>query len=643
MNIYSDSSHAALKYLKNTEVNINNVLLMTGDFNIRDNIWDPSFSFHSSISDDLIMVADSFDLSLSSPVFPGPTRFSDTAGESNSVIDLMFLRSGSEELDHHLILPDYRLSSDHVPLTIDILIDTEIIQSTKLSITPGSDQEKKFIQEVISNLSIIDTSNIDNTEKLDLVINQIGSIIDHARSKNAKRTRISRHSKQWWTQLCSTAISKYRTSRSLENWKAFKVTVREAKRSYFNSKILEIANSRCGPWELMNWTKKRNLPATEAINFNGSPCLSLDSLWDALHKSFNNALHRQVNVSILNEIERKPCNPWNPFSSNEFKSAIHKCSDHSAPGPDKMSWRHWKLILANEECLSKITHIADACINLGHWPDYFKISTTIVIPKPNKQSYDNPKSFRPIILLNTLGKLIEKAIAERIQFTVASNDFIHPSQLGGLKFKSMSDAGIALTHIVRSRWVKGKSTSTLAFDISQFFPSLNHRLLVLILEKAGLDIKVSKFFASYLVQRSTKYLWNDFISPSFEVNVGVGQGSALSPILSALYLSPLIYILEKRLKNLNLRVSILSFVDDGLFIAQNKSFSSSNSQLFCSYNVLSNLLNSFGLIVEHSKTKIFHFSRSHGPFNPPPLDLSPIGGPILRPKDSWRYLGFIFD
>ena len=308
-----------------------------------------------------------------------------------------------------------------------------------------------------------------------------------------------------------------------------------------------------------------------------------------------------------------------------------------------MSWQHWKLILVNEECFSKIINIADACINLGHWPEYFKISTTIIIPKPNKQSYDNPKSFYPIVLLNTLGKLIEKVIAERIQFTVAANDFIHPSQLGGLKFKSTADAGIVLTHIVRSGWVKGKSTSTLAFDISQFFPSLNHCLLVLILEKAGLDICVSNFFASYLVQRSTKYLWNDFISPLFMVNIGVGQGSALSPILSALYLSSLIYILEKRLKNLKLPISILSFVDDGLFIAQNKSFSSSNSQLFCSYNVLSNLLNSFSLIVKHSKTEIFHFSRSHGPFNPPPLDLSPIGGPTLCPKDSWRYLGFIFD
>ena len=127
------------------------------------------------------------------------------------------------------------------------------------------------------------------------------------------------------------------------------------------------------------------------------------------------------------------------------------------------------------------------------------------------------------------------------------------------------------------------------------------------------------------------------------MNVGVGQGSALSPILSALYLSLVLYILEKHLKNLKIPVFFISFVDDGLIIAQNKSINISNFQLFCSYNVLSNLLNNFGLIVEHSKTDIFHFNRSHGVFNPPPLNISTIRGPILRPKDSWKYLGFIFN
>jgi len=270
-------------------------------------------------------------------------------------------------------------------------------------------------------------------------------------------------------------------------------------------------------------------------------------------------------------------------------------------------------------CLSKIINIADACISLSYWPNYFKVSTTVVIPKPNKPLYDSPKAFRPIVLLNTLGKLIEKVIAERLQFIVASNNFVHPSQLRGLKSKSTIDAGVALTHIVRSGWTKGRNTSTLAFDIAQFFPSLNHRFLILVLEKAGLDSKVSNFFASYLIQRSTKYSWNNLSSPSFDINVGVGQGSALSPILSMLYISPLLYILENRFNNLNIPISILSFIDDELFIVQDKSFLSSNSHLFCGYNILSNLLDSFGLIIEHSKTEVFHFSRNHGAFNPSPL------------------------
>ena len=194
----------------------------------------------------------------------------------------------------------------------------------------------------------------------------------------------------------------------------------------------------------MNWVKKRKLPATEAIKYDGGPCLSPKSLWNAFHNSFNTALHCQVDLDILNEVERKPCQVWNPFSRFEFLSVIHKCSDSSAPGPDKMSWRHWKIIIKNDECLSKIINIANACINLGHWPKYFKSSTTVVIPKPNKTAYDNPKAFQPIVLLNTLGKLVEKVIAERLQFLVASNNFVHPSQLGGLKFKSTSDVGIAL-------------------------------------------------------------------------------------------------------------------------------------------------------------------------------------------------------
>ena len=139
-------------------------------------------------------------------------------------------------------------------------------------------------------------------------------------------------------------------------------------------------------------------------------------------------------------------------------------------------------------------------------------------------------------------------IGERLQFHTIFNNFIHPSQLRDLKQRSIINTGVVLTHIVQSEWVKNLSTSTLAFDIAQFFPFLNHQLLFLILDKTGLNYKISTFFKNYLTERKTKYLWNDFISPSFNINVGVGQGSALSPIIFAFYLSPIFFSLENHLK-----------------------------------------------------------------------------------------------
>ena len=147
------------------------------------------------------------------------------------------------------------------------------------------------------------------------------------------------------------------------------------------------------------------------------------------------------------------------------------------------------------------------------------------------------------------------------------------------------------------------------------------------------DSKVYHFFLNYLIGKKMWYCWNKFSSQFFNVDVGVGQGSALSPILSALYISPVFHILEKHLKNLKIPVSILSFINNSLFVAQSKSLTISNSFLFYSYNIVSLLLKKFDLILEHGKIEVFHYSRSHGTFNFPSLNLPALRGPLLRPKD----------
>jgi len=68
INVYSDDQQSVFKHLKNTEVNLNNVLIMIGDFNIKDNDWDSLYPHYSTHADSLREIVDSFNLELSTPI-----------------------------------------------------------------------------------------------------------------------------------------------------------------------------------------------------------------------------------------------------------------------------------------------------------------------------------------------------------------------------------------------------------------------------------------------------------------------------------------------------------------------------------------------------------------------------------------------
>ena len=384
---------------------------------------------------------------------------------------------------------------------IIIPIADEHINICKHTIIKDSVEEVEFVNEVVALFSKVDASSISNVYNLDEVVSSWADIVSCSWSRHLKPINITKRSKSWWNDKCSQDLASYRSSKSIKSWKTFQKTVKHSKREFFDLKIQEITNKRRGLWELMSWVNKKKLPAIETIKHNDSSCLELNDLWQALHLSFNSAQFQNVDKSVLNECKSIFPMTWLKSSEEEFTRAIINCNDLSAPGPDRVSWGHLKHVIKNKSYLRNIICITNACFDLGHWPNHFKKSTTIVIPKPNKSTYDLLKSFRPIVLLNMLGKLIKKVIGKRLQFQAILNNFIHQSQLGGLKFKFTSDAGIFLTHFIRTGWIKHLSTSTLVFDIAQFFPLLNHHFMSLILDKVGFGPQVINFFSNYLVNR----------------------------------------------------------------------------------------------------------------------------------------------
>ena len=113
--------------------------------------------------------------------------------------------------------------------------------------------------------------------------------------------------------------------------------VKKSKHFLFDEKINEIANKKCGLWELMNWVKKCKLPVVEAIQYKGCPCIELEDLWNILHNLFNSVQEREVDFHVLDKIPDKSTTEWNLFSKSKLIKVIEKCNNLSAPGSNKLT------------------------------------------------------------------------------------------------------------------------------------------------------------------------------------------------------------------------------------------------------------------------------------------------------------------
>lgn len=58
-----------------------------------------------------------------------------------------------------------------------------------------------------------------------------------------------------------------------------------------------------------------------------------------------------------------------------------------------------------------VSHLFNACMLLGYDPRMFRSAITVMLKKADKETYETPKSWRPVALLCCLAKMLEMIFA----------------------------------------------------------------------------------------------------------------------------------------------------------------------------------------------------------------------------------------
>src|SRR5438552_9345349 len=100
--------------------------------------------------------------------------------------------------------------------------------------------------------------------------------------------------------------------------------------------------------------------------------------------------------------------------------------------------------------------MAQASINLGHFPSCFKTTTTIIMRKPQKPNYTKPNAYRPIALESTLGKVLESIITELLSYITESHNLIPWQHFGGRPGRTGEEAMTILSERIYRAWKEGE-------------------------------------------------------------------------------------------------------------------------------------------------------------------------------------------
>src|SRR6266404_2462198 len=234
---------------------------------------------------------------------------------------------------------------------------------------------------------------------------------------------------------------------------------------------------------------------------------------------------------------------------------------------------------------------------------------------------------------------MEKAVAKRITHAIDVAEVLPPNQFRSRARSCCLDAALTLTHHIHLAHKINWWAGALLFDISGFFDNINKDRLQVVLLNRGFNSLLVAWIDAFLTDRTLRLRFNEQVGLLQSQPTGTPQGSPLSPILSALYTTPLL-LLSQSWEDAALSL----YVDDGLIFASGPSWTHVQQTLQAYFTVTYNWLTRAGLSLESSKTELIFFRRSHDRLASPTRlllpDYSIQSYVAITPSTCVRYLGF---
>jgi hypothetical protein len=157
------------------------------------------------------------------------------------------------------------------------------------------------------------------------------------------------------------------------------------------------------------------------------------------------------------------------ITSEQVKRIIARLSPYKAHGPDEIP--NVVLIKGTDILTDYFVAIFRAVFSLKTFSAGWKESFTAVLRKPGKPAYDILKAHRPIVLLNTIAKVLTALVAEDLSYLCETHNLLPTTHFGGRPGRSTSDSMHLLTHKIKNAWRNGRVVSVLFLDIEGAFPN----------------------------------------------------------------------------------------------------------------------------------------------------------------------------